>query len=136
MSRPVVQRVRTTTVSLLLVWTFVGITACGPARSLPGGRSGTVLTRSQILTVPDGSAISVLRLLRPRWLEARIQATPTNPNPVYARVYLDHIFYGEIESLYQIPSNSIERIEFLRALDATTRYGTGHMGGVIRVTTR
>ncbi len=122
--------------SLLLVGMVAGITACGPVRGLPGGRSGTVLTRSQIRSVPDGSAISVLRLLRPRWLEARIQATPSDPNPVYPRVYLDHIFYGEIESLYQIPSNSIERIEFLRALDATTRYGTGHMGGVIRVTTR
>ena len=66
----------------------------------------------------------------------RIQATPANPSPVYARVYLDDLFYGEIESLYNIPSNSIERIEYLGSLDATTRYGTGHMGGVIRVTTR
>ena len=115
---------------------FVGITACGPARSLPGGRSGTVVTRNQILTIPDGSAITVLRMLRPRWIEARIQATPADPRPIYARVYVDNIYYGEIESLYQIPSNSIERIEFLNALDATTRYGTGHMGGIIRVTTR
>ena len=129
------QSVRPTTVCLLLVWMFVGITACGPVRSLPGGRSGTV-TRSQILSVPDGNAVTVLRMLRPRWLEARIQATPANPSPIYARVYLDDVFYGEIESLYNIPSNLIEQIDYLGALDATTRYGTGYMGGVIRVTTR
>ena len=136
MSNSIRSRVRPATTGLLLVWMLVGIAACGPVRSMPGGRSGTVVTRSQILSVTDGTAVSFLRMLRPRWLDARIQATPANPTPVYARVYLDDLFYGEIDCLYNIPSNSIERIEYLGSLDATTRYGTGHMGGVIKVTTR
>ena len=115
---------------------LVGITACGPARSFRGGRSGNVITRSQILTLPDGDALTLLRLLRPRWLDARIQATPANPRPIYARIYVDNLLYGPIETLSQIPTNSIERIEFLSALDATTFFGTGHMGGIIQVITR
>ena len=129
-------QVRPTTASLLLVWLFVGITACGPARSTPVGGSRDVVTRGQILSLPDGTAFSVLELLRPRWLRARIQATPSNPTPVFARVHVDDLLWGPLESLRQISTNSIQRIEYLSALDATTRYGTGYMGGLIRVVTR
>ncbi len=137
MSRPIVPKVRPATASLLLVGIFVGVTACGPARNLPGGRSSSdPITRSQLLSVPDDSAFGIVRLLRPRWLRPRIQATPGNPAPIYPVVYVDHLPYGSLESLYGLPSNVIERIEYLSALDATTFYGTGHMGGIIRVVTR
>ena len=41
-------------------------------------------------------------ILRPRWLEARVKATPNNPTPVYAHVYVDNLAYGPIESLFDI----------------------------------
>ena len=136
MGRSVLQRVRPTTTSLLLVWLVVGITACGRSGRLPGGGVGDVVTRSQIRALPDASAFTVLQRLKPRWLLARIPATPSNPTPIYARVYLDDLRFGPLESLHRISTTSIERIEYLSALDATTRYGTGYMGGIIRVITR
>ncbi len=141
MSRPVVPRVRPITTSLLLVGIFVGVTACGSTGGPAGGptqsrSSSTNITRNQILSSPDGDAYGVVRLLRPRWLRARIQATPGNPRPVYPVVYVDRLRYGSLESLYGISTNIIERIEYLNALDATTFFGTGHMGGIIQVITR
>ena len=136
MSRPTVPKVRRTTKSLLLLALFAGITACGAARSSPGGTSSDLITRSQIESLDDRTAFDLVQLLRPRWLTARMRGTLGNPTPAYAEVYVDGLRYGPLESLYQIPTNTIERIEYLGSLDATTRYGTGHMGGAILVVTR
>ena len=95
-----------------------------------------MLTRGEIVAVPDRTAYSLVRLLRPRWLEARVQATLNNPTPAYAHVYVDNLPYGPLESLYDISTNMIEQINYLSSLDATTRYGTGFMGGIIHVHTR
>ena len=136
MSRPTVPKVRRTTKSLLLLALFAGITACGPARSSPGGTSSDLITRSQIESLDDRTAFDLVQLLRPRWLTARMRGTLGNPTPAYAQVYVDGLRYGPLESLYQISTNTIERIEYLGSLDATTRYGTGHMGGAILVVIR
>jgi hypothetical protein len=136
LSRPAVPKVRRTTTSLLLLALFAGITACVPARSSLGGTSSDLITRSQIESLEDRTAFDVVQLLQPRWLTARMRGTLGNPTPVYAQVYVDGLRYGPLESLYQIPTNTIERIEYLGSLDATTLYGTGHMGGAIRVVTR
>ena len=120
----------------LLVWLFVGIAACGSSRRFPGGFSSRTINRAQIQTIPERSAYELILFLRPRWLEARIKATPRDPNPIYPHVYVDDFTYGPLETLHEIPSQAIEQIDFLSALDATTRYGGGYMGGIIRVYTR
>jgi hypothetical protein len=43
--------------------------------------------------------------------------------------------FGGIDSLSRIPSTNIESIQYMNATDATTRYGTGYAGGLIRVNT-
>ena len=138
MSRPTAPKVRRTTTNLLLLALFAGITACGPARSLPGGTSRDLIPRSQIESLENRTAFDLVRLLRPLWLTARVRRTPDNPTPAsaYAQVYVNGLRYGPIESLYQIPTDTIERIDHLSSLDATTLYGIGHLGGAIRVVTR
>ena len=136
MSRTTLPRVRGTAASLLLVGLLVAIAACGPSRSASRGGPSNQITRSQIAAVTDRSAYSLIRFLKPRWLEARVQATPRNPEPVYAHVYVDNLAYGPLLSLYDISSISIDRIDYLGSLDATTRFGTGFMGGIIHVFTR
>ena len=135
MSRPIVPKVRVTGTSVLLLGMFVGITACGGARATGGG-SRDELRRDQIATLPNETAFTVIQRLRPRWIRPRIQSTISNPQPVYADVYVDQVRYGGIATLRDILSNDIERMEYLNARDATTLYGTGYMGGIIRVFTR
>lgn len=130
-----VPKVRKAAANLLLVGLLVSMASCGPYRRSRGGGTNDLILRSEILQVPDRSAFGVIRLLRPRWLQARIQATPQNPTPAYAHIYVDNIAYGPIESLYDLSSNMIDRINFIGSLDATTLYGTGFMGGVIHVHT-
>ena len=50
-------------------------------------------------------------------------------------MFLDELQVGDVDYLYRISSSQIARIEYLSALDATTRYGTGYMGGLIIVRT-
>ena len=136
MSPTTLRKVSGTATSLLLVGLFVAIAACGPSRSAGRGGPSNQITRSQIAAVTDRSAYSLIRFLKPRWLEARVQATPRNPEPAYAYVYVDNLAYGPLLSLYDISSISIDRIDYMGSLDATTRFGTGFMGGIIHVFTR
>jgi len=55
---------------------------------------------------------------------------------VYARVYMDGSFFGDIDALRTIPADDLEAIEYVGARDATTLYGTGNLGGVIDLHTR
>ena len=103
-----------------------------------GGGSGNpdLITLEQIEALPEGTAFSVVQRYRSSWLRARTQATFGNPTPAYAEVFLDEMRFGDINSLGRINSSSIESIEYISATDATTRYGTGYMGGIIRINTR
>ena len=115
----------------------MAVTACGTAgRAGSTGGSRDEITRNLIEALAEDTALGIIRQLRPRWLRYRTQATPRNPEPAYAHVFVDELYFGPLQSLNQISSNEIERIEYLSALDATTRYGTGYLGGIIRIIIR
>ena len=138
MNRPTVPEVRRTISRILLLGLVLGVTACGTGGrgGASGGRSVGAITRIQIERLADGSAFMVVQQLRPRWLAVRTQATPVNPSPAYAQVFVDELYFGPLRSLERISTNEIERIEYLGARDATIRYGTGYLGGIIRVIIR
>ena len=73
--------------------------------------------------------------LRRRWLQPRRSPTLLNPGSFYARVVVDGIPRGELRELSILGTENIESMRYLSPTDATTRYGTGYMGGVIEVTT-
>jgi hypothetical protein len=54
-------------------------------------------------------------------------------SPSAPLVYVDNAYYGPLSSLRSIRPEWIGEMEYLNATDATTRYGTGHLGGVISV---
>ena len=59
------------------------------------------------------------------------------PDPaIYPEVFEDDLHFGPLNTLRQFPSEEIEAIEFISATAATTRYGGGYLGGIIRVITR
>lgn len=71
-------------------------------------------------------AMGLIRRLRPAWLQSR--GSPA--------VYVGNMRQPRgVNALFNIPIGQIRLMEFIRAADATTRWGTGHMGGVIRVVT-
>ena len=119
--------------------TLLLMTALGAACSTTGGGGGggnpDLITRAQIEESPVTTAFDLVERVRPRWLRPRTQASFSSPEPTYPVVYMDGRRFGEVGSLHQISTTSVDRIEFIDALDATTRFGTGHAGGVIHVHT-
>jgi len=100
-------------------------------------RSPDQLLREEILRdgKADPTAYELVRRLRPNWLRARGRVSLESPEAAYAVVYMNDVMYGGLMTLHQIRPGEIQRMEFIRAMDATIRWGTGHTSGVINVVT-
>ena len=92
-----------------------------------GAGSREMLTGAEIKAASVSNTFEAVRRLRPNFIFGRYK------RPV---VYLDNLRYGGVNSLNNIDASIVEIIEFLKPIDATTRYGTGHSSGAILVTTR
>jgi len=95
-----------------------------------------MITREQIEGSNYSSALEVVQRLKPRWLRpVRGQGSLSGPPPEPV-VVLDGIRFGDLSSLAGINAIMVDHIEYMTATEATTLYGTGYMGGAIRVFSR
>jgi hypothetical protein len=124
-------------VRLALVLAGVLILAGCSGMATGGGASGATneISREDIEARIHLNTYEIVRQLRPTWVRSRGRPSFGDPDAGSPVVYLDETFYGPVASLNQIDPRAIQRIEFMSASDATTRFGTGHMGGVIMVMT-
>jgi hypothetical protein len=80
------------------------------------------------------TAMDAIERYKSRWLRSQRGVGLRGPN--YARVVVNGVERGELDELRRLSNEDIESMEFLSAADATTKYGTGYVGGVIEVTLR
>jgi len=114
----------------LLLW-------AGCAGTTGQRRSLNVVTAEEIRATLAPSLYYALVELRPRWLWPRGRSSIVLPDANVPVVYLYGMRQqGRLEALLDIHVNDVERVEFIDPLDATTRYGTNHAGGVIDVELR
>ena len=92
-----------------------------------------VLTPESWTLDPRGDAHAMLARIRPNWLRARDLDRGVVPSIV--QVYLNGSRMGGVETLRQIQTSGIARIEYMSGIDATVRFGTNHGAGAILVTT-
>jgi hypothetical protein len=93
-----------------------------------------VLTAAQLRQTDTSTLWDALRRLRPQWLQARADISLVDADGGgRAVVYLHGIRHGELSTLRQFNIDKVLRVEFIDGRDATTRFGTGHGGGVIMV---
>lgn len=106
------------------------VESAGPADS-------HIITREEIEASHTATAYEAIQKLRANFLSYRGETSisKTNSQP-YPTVYVDGQEFGPISSLRSIPASQVETIRLYRSWEATTKYGTGNMGGVIAVTTR
>ena len=104
----------------------------GTAAGMSRGNS-RLIVRAELASFSGGSGFDAVRLLRRRWME--VQTVSIIFGPVYARVVIDGTSRGELGELHLLSTEDIETMRFLSASDATTKYGTGYLGGVIEVET-
>ena len=98
-----------------------------------------LIVRAQLAELPGETAWEAVERLNRRWLRSQRGASFTPDRGVvynYPKVVVDGISRNELEELRRISTESIENMRFISAADATTKYGTGFMGGAIEVTTR
>ena len=127
---------------LLFVLALV-LTSCSSTPSPPGEegatvsvprRSANLISRDELDAFPGQTARQVLERVRPAWLRTARGVTITSGR-VYAQVLIDGL-RSDFEALTSLNSVEIEDMRYLSPTDATTRYGTGFMGGAIEVRTR
>jgi hypothetical protein len=75
-------------------------------------------------------------LLRPDWLRSRGSQSVRDPAQTEVVVYVNGQKHGGPRSLEQFPITGIKEMRYYTATEATNRWGTGHNGGVIYLTTR
>jgi len=125
-------------VQALLALGSVVIAGCatGAGGGGGGGRNPDVITAEEVASRVDSDGYELVQSVRPGWLRPRTTGTFSSQGPVMPEVFIDGSYYGPIDALRNVPTTSIDSIEFIGASDATTLYGTGYMGGVIHVHTR
>jgi hypothetical protein len=116
----------------------VAIVACSHPRLGPGEMSDSqVITEDEIEASHAATAYEAIQKLRGNFLSYRGETSfNKNTSQPYPTVYLDGQEYGAISTLRNLPASQVATIRLYRSWEATTKFGTGNMGGVIAVTTR
>ena len=120
----------------LLCAALVFVSACAArSESVPGEESTfrDRITASELADVDAVDAFAAVQQLRPMWLRSRGATSFTEPMGTRPTVYVDNMRYGEIPALSAIPVAEISEIRYINGPDATTRWGSGVVGGVIEV---
>jgi hypothetical protein len=116
---------------------FVFLSGCASNKMQAGPDSDReVLMADEIEKSRAVDAYDAIRKLRANFLSYRGRTSVNNtssPDPI---VYVDDQAYGPISSLRNIPAAQIAMIRLYRSWEATSKFGTGHMGGVIAVSTK
>ena len=127
-----------------------GVVACArgtstTTASVPGPRrSAYVLTESEIVSAGLPSIYDVIQQLRPNMLRGRgpnEQITGASPAEAGTagrtiNVYLDGKWLGDPPRLQSVQSSTVKSVQFLNSTDAKSRFGSGHDGGAILVTSK
>jgi len=95
-----------------------------------------VITEEEIAATTAINAYEVVQKLRGNFLSNRGKTTILGKSSSTPVVYVDGVRYGEILSLRNITSTTIQSIRLYRAWEAQQKYGNDVMGGVIEVTTK
>ncbi len=123
--------------ALVLVTLGAGCTvATGEGANRPLRSSGDELTGEEVRESTAENLYDAVRQLRPRWLRPRGQASFTAPESTIAVVYVNEVQFGPPDALYGVHVNDVMHMRYVSPADATTRFGTGHIGGAIMVDLR
>lgn len=116
----------------------LAVAACGSPGRLGGMESGQqALTAEDLQRVDVPNAYMAVERLRPDWLRSRGPTSPRNPGGNLPAVYVAGIRQqAGLDALRQVRLGDVMEIQYMSAMDATTRYGTDHAGGAIIVVLR
>ena len=109
--------------------------ASAPALTHTRLRTSNLIERPEIEASTALDAYALVQEARPLWLHSRGVVSIQDPTAGVLQVYLNGMQYGDVSRLRELMRPEIREIRFYGAADAQQRYGTGHAGGVIEVST-
>lgn len=115
------------------------LTSCARREAnVPMEYNANIITEAEVIASGAQTAYDVVKKLRSNFVAStRGRTTINNANsPQEPVVFLDEQMFGALNTLKNIPADQVGEIRLYRAWEATTKYGTGFMAGVIAVTTR
>ena len=115
------------------------VSGCASAGTAAGGEGSSgrnSISREELQALPPTNAYRAVQQLRPNWLRSRSGTLRNSSGRTPPVVFLDGRPFGELVTLYDFGSQTIEEIRFIPPADATIRYGTGYPGGIINVISR
>jgi hypothetical protein len=108
-----------------------------------------LITSDEIVRANVQNGFEAVQKLRPAMLRPRQMAsangqggamkdapTGSSVSAGEVMVYMDNTRLGDLEQLRGITASSIASIRYFSASEAQTKWGSGHAGGVIEVTTK
>lgn len=116
----------------LLAGAILAACSGNPGTDSPN-RQRDLISPEEIAELNVSTAYDVVRQLRPEYLRSRGTMSLREAGGEYAVVYLNGMRLGGLDQLNSIRATDVQMIRYISASDATTRWGTGHTGGVIEV---
>lgn len=116
------------TVALLLA---LGACVSNPRTSAADRRDRNLITAEQIRDGHFQNAYEAVQALRSNWLTPRGPDSFNTPSQI--EVYYDATHLGQVETLRSIVASNIVFIRWYDGTQAQQRFGVGHSGGVIHV---
>jgi hypothetical protein len=116
--------------------------ACASTRTNAPSVDPDLITEDQIVRSKATNAYEVIATISPKMFTAHGAATTRGQQPptegrqaLPVIVYVDNVKVGPIDELKAIGKLDLKEIRYLSPRVATDRWGEGHPGGVIYVTT-
>ena len=101
----------------------------------PGARNPNVIEHPEVESSSALDAYALVQESRPNWLHARGNISIRDPSAGAIQIYLNGSHFGDVNRLHEIATREIRELRFFGAAQAQLRFGTGHAGGVIDVST-
>ncbi len=109
--------------------------ACATVPSRPASRDRTRVTGEELVATQAATLYDALRQLRPEFLHSRGISSIQSPRADVPRVFVDNVEVGDVEFLKTLNPGDVAEGQRLSAEEATTRWGTGYIGGALLVST-
>ena len=116
----------------VLVVTLLAACATNSSRARQTG-DRDVLAAEEIERSNAGTLHEAIQVLRPHFFFSRGRTSMRTPNNYLPVVMVNSVPQASVESLRSISARDVRYVRLLSAPDATTKFGTGYMGGVIEV---
>jgi len=126
-------RFRSTTLLLFAILTAVGCAGTSASAGFPTRPTMGPITRAEMEASGVSDPYEAVRLLRPNWLRLRVRTATHGARDGLPILYSQNLRLGSIYGLRDFRIEGIKEIRYISGVDATTRWGMGHTGGVIEV---